>query len=165
MLVAGYALLVGTILFLALWMPFLTEDVGRSDERNNSVMSFVFAAPLEQATSDMLPLAIAMVSGFAGLLLVVLLLLFVVLPSAARRSMTDRTRRMAKVLSIVGTVGSAVVIMIGLFALRADDSSFGWGGVVLLAGMLLTFPFSSQGARPLLSAERNARGTARRTMR
>lgn len=157
LLVGGYALIVGMVLLMGLWWPFLTEDSGRSDEKVHTVMSFVFAAPLDQSTSDMMPLAIATVIGFVGLLLVVSLLLFVILPSAARRSMTDRLRRIARALSILGIVGSAVVIAFSLIALSADDSSFGWGGVVLLVGMLLTFPFSSRAARPLLSSEEEPR--------
>lgn len=159
-LVGGYALIVGTLLFLGVWWPFLTEDSGGSDETRHTVMSFVFTAPLEQATGDALALGIATLIGFIGLLLVILLVILGVLPSAARRSMTDLVRRMAKVLSVLGTIGAGVVIIFGLISLRADDSSFGWGGVILLVGMLLTFPFSSQAARPLVSAERENRVTA-----
>ncbi|WP_460946507.1 hypothetical protein [Okibacterium endophyticum] len=56
-------------------------------------------------------------------------------------------------------MGGATVILFGLISLRADDSSFGLGGVILLTGTLLTFPLSSQASRPLFSAERRARAT------
>lgn len=151
LLVATYGIILTTVIVVGLSVPWVVQRAGRDDETPWSVLAYVFQ-PL--ATDDDVPIAIAMLIGFIGLLAVVVLIVAVVVVAAARGTLTDRGRRLGRVLVNLGLVGAVVVVLLSLIALRVGSNAFGPGGLILLLGVLGVLPLLSQAARPLVSDRR-----------
>ncbi|UJP09397.1 hypothetical protein L2X99_13300 [Microbacterium sp. KUDC0406] len=74
---------------------------------------------------------------------------------AATRSLSNGLRIFGNVLVTLGAVGGAAAVMLmGIQTLRSPGNDFGWGGPVLLFGMLAVLPLLSSAARSIVSPRR-----------
>ncbi len=115
--------------------------------------------------TDELTFVVTATIGFAGLLLVVLAILGTLLVFA-RRDGGDGTLKLARILRALALIGTAAVLIFTLMYVgdREAVDGPGWGGVVLLVGvvaysMLLSEPWRGLWHRPLTPVRQPPRAT------
>lgn len=153
LLVGGYAAIVAALLALGLLVPFATDRVGEDDEYALSVISFLGSIGEVREPIDFA--GILLLTGFIGLLIVALLLIGTVI-AAGRGLLSDRWRRISRILAALGIIGAVVVVIFSFMAGSNRFGDFGFGGLVLLAGMLGVLPLLSDAAEPLVSTDASA---------
>lgn len=143
-LLAVYAVAVAVLLIAGVAVPFFTETRtidGEEETTVGSVVGTVFGLPAVDAEGSDMVLLVLTVVGFAGLLLVTAALVLVWLPAIARGRVGPRMQTALRVLVTLGVIGSIVPCVVTLMSLSGrGNSAPGWGGVLLLAGMLLLIP-------------------------
>ncbi|MFJ3956018.1 hypothetical protein [Arthrobacter sp. NPDC090010] len=155
----AYALFVAVLVLAGLGTSFFTIRDTRGDSHVDtpvSVLVVIFRrgiAPSAEAGDDPTTSALFM-TGFIGLL-VVALLVVIVLVFAACRALTTPMRRISWLLMTLGVIGALVLLGFTLRAAGAHQSdSPGWGGFILLLGMIGISPLLTRAAAPLVSRTR-----------
>ncbi|MFC4138515.1 MULTISPECIES: hypothetical protein [unclassified Microbacterium] len=153
MLVGTYALIVGVVLVLGLTLPLATTHAGGEDQQYWSVITTTLA-PLNGADSPWGGIAWLLMTLLILMIIITVLLLALTLIPAARRSLSDGLRVFGIVLTALGTVGAVAIMAIIGASLRTETDDFGWGGPVLLLGMIAVLPLLSGALRSLVGARR-----------
>lgn len=134
------------LLVLRTFLPMFTEAGIDEPDESVSVATIVDAglanpgaAALlgeDSESSDSQALLIAFLVGFIGLAILVAILVLFVLPVVAAGQMAGGRRRFSRIVAVLGVVGSLAPVLLSLMAVGSEDSDAGWGGAVLLAGMI-----------------------------
>lgn len=134
------------LLVLGTFLPMFTETTAEDADEPFSVATIAGAGLSnsgaevllgeDSGSSDSPALLIAFLVGFIGLAIIVAMLVLVVLPIVAAGLMTGGRRRFSRIVAVLGLVGSLVPVLLSLIAVGPDESDAGWGGAVLLAGMI-----------------------------
>ena len=134
------------LLVLGTFLPMFTETTAEDADEPFSVATIAGAGLSnsgaevllgeDSGSSDSQALLIAFLVGFVGLAIIVAMLVLVVLPIVAAGLMTGGRRRFSRIVAVLGLVGSLVPVLLSLIAVGPDESDAGWGGAVLLAGMI-----------------------------
>lgn len=153
MFVTAYAVLAGLLLAAGVIVPYGSESPTEGEERSWSVLTSIFTPYMPDSESDDTTFAVLTVIGFVGLLIVTVLTVAVVLIPAAARALNNRSRRAGRVVVGLGIAGSLVPCIWATGAISEVRAEPGWGGLLLLIGMLAVLPLLGASAKTLVSTE------------
>jgi hypothetical protein len=153
MLVGTYAFITGVVLVLGLTLPLVTTHAGGEDQKYWSVIT----TSLAPMNGDELPwggIGWLMMTLIIGLIIITVLLLATTLVPAARGTLSDGLRVFGIVLTALGTVGTITIMIVIGASLHTETDDFGWGGPVLLLGMIAVLPLLGGALRSLVGQRR-----------
>ena len=145
----AYAAVVTVILMVGLIVPFFTEHDTTGDSFEDtpwSIARMVFAPPSpNDGSAGDAPVVVAIIIGFIGLAIVAIAVIAMAWSLANRDASTWRQLAFGRVLLTLGIIGSLVPVIFSAMAASGESNdSPGWGGVVLLIGMLGAIPLFRQ---------------------
>jgi hypothetical protein len=153
LLVAAYVIVVAVLLIAGFFTPAFISRPGTDEESQGSLAAAVGGFFSGAPSSGEAGLVFLLSSGFLGLAAITWLIVLVVLPAALQGALRGRLLTFARIPVGLGLVGSVVPLLFGLMAIGAEDSEFGWGGPILIVGMLASLLLVLPAAGPLVGAE------------
>ncbi|MFE6735972.1 hypothetical protein [Microbacterium sp. NPDC057650] len=153
MLAGTYSFIVAVVLMLGLTLPLFTAHADGEDQKYWSIIT----ASLAPFNSTDVPMEAAdwmLTTLFVGLIIITVLILATTLIPAALSSLSDGLRIFGTILTALGTVGAVTVMILIGTSLHTRSYDFGWGGPVLLLGMIAVLPLLSGALRPLVGQRR-----------